>query len=241
MNIAVQDAEELNDDRGVFALGYRWVAVDPEAALDFVLKMPADNTLLLVALVDEWARRDPASAAQWATRLPEGARRTRVLPSLVAVWAESAPANALRFASSLPPGDAKNDAIASAVSGWARQDPRAVLDWARQSLQGAQQEQAYTQAVFAWSQRDAVAAAEWLRAMPDGRTWDSAASVLSGALVDRHPALAFSLAGNIADPGMRSQRIENVARRWLVADRVAAENALIDSDLPEAVVSRLIR
>jgi hypothetical protein len=238
---AVQNGEKLNDDRDVFALGYRWVAVDPEAALDFVLKMPADNTLLLVALVDEWTRRDPSSAAQWATQLPEGAQRAKVLPSMVAVWAESAPTNALRFATGLPAGEVRNDAVISAVSGWARQDPPAALDWARQSLQGVQQDQAYTQAVFAWSQRDAVAAAEWLRSMPDGRTWDSAASVLSGALVDRHPALALSLAGNIADPDLRSQRIENVAQRWLAADRAAAEEALIHSDLSAAAVSRLIR
>ena|SRR5688572_11996500 len=238
---AVRNGEELNDDRAVFALGYRWVAVDPEAALAFVLKMPADHTLLLVALVDEWTRHDPLSAAEWAARLPEGPQRTRVLPSLVAAWAENAPTTALQFANSLPPDDAKNDAILSAVSGWARQDPPAVLQWARQYLQGAQQEQAYTQALFAWSHLDAVAAAEWLRGMPDGRTWDSATSVLSGTLVDRYPALALSLAGNIADPGLREQRIENVARRWLAADRVAAEEALIRSDLPIGVVSRLLR
>ena len=88
---------------------------------------------------------------------------------------------------------------------------------------------------------DHVAAAEWLRLMPDGRTWDSATSVLSGSLVDRYPALALSLAGHIADPGLRDQRLENVARRWLVADRAAAQEALICSDLPIGVVSRLLR
>jgi hypothetical protein len=237
----MQDGEKRNDDRDVFALGYRWIAVDPEAALAFVLKMPGDNSLLLVALVAEWARHDPSSAARWTTQLPESPQRTRVLPSLVAAWAESDPTNALRFASGLPLDGVRNDAILSAVSGWARLDPPAVLDWARQSLQGTQQEQAYTQAIFAWSQRDPVGAAEWLRSMPDGRTWDSATRVLSGSLVDRYPALALSLAWNIADPDIRNQQIENVARRWLAADRVAAENALIDSDLPEAVVSRLVR
>jgi hypothetical protein len=95
--------------------------------------------------------------------------------------------------------------------------------------------------MFAWSQHNPVAAAEWLRSMPDGRTWDSAASVLSGSLVDRYPALALSLAGNIADPGLRDERIENVARRWLAADRAAAQEALICSDLPVGVVSRLLR
>lgn len=241
IKLTEQNGEKGNDDRRVFELGYRWVAVEPEAALAYVLNMPHDNTLLLVALVDEWTRRDPISAAMWASRLPEGLYRQRVLPSLVATWAESAPTDAVRFARDLPPGNPKDEAIIAAVSGWARQDPPAVLSWVRQFLQGKQQEQANIQAVFAWSQSDPVAAAEWLRSMPDGRTWDSATSVLSGSLVDRYPALALSLATDISDEDLRNQRIENIARRWLDADRASAENALIHSDLPAAFVSRLLR
>ena len=241
MKAALQNGEDLNDDRGAFELGYRWVAVEPEAALAFVLNLPFDHTLLLVALVDEWARRDPVSASTWAARLPEGPQRQRVLPSLVAAWSETAPADAARFASNLPPGDVKNEAIVAATSGWAQQDPRAVLTWAQQFLQGTQQEQIYTQAVFAWSRHDPVAAAGWLRSMPEGKAWDVSTSALSGALVERYPALALSLAENISDENLRHQRIENIARRWLEADRAAAEHALIHSDLPTAWVSRWLR
>jgi len=241
MQAAIQSEEERNDDRELFAIGYRWIATAPEAALDFVLNLPDDHTSLLVALVDEWTRRDPVSAAQWITRLPDGTRRTRVLPSMVAAWAESAPADALRFATSLPFDEVRKSAIVSAASGWAQQDPPAVLAWSRQALQGAEQEQVNTQAVFAWSQHDAVAVAEWLRQMPAGPAWDSVTNVLAGALVDRYPALALSLAGNIADPKLRDERIENVARRWLASDRAAAEEALIRSDLPVEAVSRLLR
>lgn len=238
---AVRNGEKLNDDREVFELGYRWMAVDPEAALDFVLAMPVDHTLLLVALVGEWARRDPASASTWAARLPEGARRERVLPSLVAVWAEMAPTDALRFASDLPPGKTKNEALFAAVSGWARQDPPAAIAWAGASLRGKEQQETFTQIVYAWGQRDPVSAAEWLRALPDGAAWDAATSTLCGVLVERYPALALSLAANISDHTLRAQRIENVAQRWLDQDRTAAEHALIQSDLPAEMVSRLLR
>lgn len=241
MTAAMQTGDELNDDRDVFELGYRWVAVAPEAALEFVLNLPFDHSLLLGALVDEWTRRDPTAAAAWATRLPEGAPRSRVLPSLTAVWAENAPAEATRFANSLPPGETRNEAIVAATSGWAQQDPPAALRWAQRSLQGTQQEHVYTNVVFTWGQRDPVAAAEWLRAMPDGKIWDSATSALSGALVERYPALALSLVTNIADQEMRNERIENIARRWLEADRATAETALIQSDLPAPLVSRLLR
>lgn len=241
LTLVLQQGDEINDDRAVFEIGYRWVTVDPAAALDFVQRLPFDNTLLLVALTNEWARHDPAAAAAWGARLPEGAGRARVLPSLVATWAENDPAGATRFASDLPLGQVRNDAVVAAISGWAQSDPSAALSWAHQCLAGAQQELACTHAVFAWSRRDPVSAAQWLRSMPDSRAWDAATSALSGAIVERYPALALSLAADISDRGMRNQRIENVARRWLAADRATAEDALIHSDLPVALVSRLLQ
>jgi hypothetical protein len=241
MNAAVQRGDELNQPGEVFDLGYRWVAIDPEAALDFVRRLPFDYTLLLVALTDEWARRDPLSAASWAVRLPEEAGRTRLLASLVAVWAESAPAEAARFAAGLTPDTVQTEALVSAISGWARQDPTAALAWAGQFPPGKLQEQLYTQAVFAWSHRDPVSATEWLRSMPDGKAWDAAASALCGVLAEHHPALALSLATDISDQNIRHQRIENVGRRWLEMDRATAEHALIHSDLPAAFVASLLR
>lgn len=241
MKLALQQGDELNDEREAFELGYRWVSVAPEAALDFVLSLPFDHTLLLVALANEWTRRDPASAGAWAARLPEGTYRTRALPSLVAVWAETAPVEATRFAIGLTPPAVQTEAIVSAVSGWARQDPLAALEWAGRLPPGKLQEQIYTQGAFTWGQRDPVSAAEWLRSMPDGQAWDATASALCGVLVERHPALALSLAADIADEEIRNRRIENVGRRWLAADRAAAEDALIHSDLPAAFVARLLR
>jgi hypothetical protein len=241
MHAALQHAEELTNQTEVFELGYRWVAVDPEAALRFVRNLPFDNTLLLVALTDEWTRRDPSAAAAWAIQLPEEAGRTRVLASLMAVWAEKAPVDATRFAIDLTPAAVQNEAIVSAVSGWARQDPRAALEWAGQLPSGKLQDQVYSQAAFTWGQQDPVSAAEWLRSKPDGRAWDAAASALCGALVEPHPALALSLASSISDEVVRNQRLENVGRRWLAADRAAAENALIQSDLPTAFVARLLQ
>lgn len=239
--LALQQGDESNDDRAMFEIGYRWVMINPAAALDFVRGLPSDHTRLLVALANEWARHDPSSAAAWAAALPEEARQARLLPGLVATWAENQPADATRFASELPPGQVRNDAITAAVSGWAQRDPPAALFWVHQCLNGAQQELACTQAVFTWSQRDPVAAAEWLRSMPDSRAWDAATSALSGAIVERYPALALSLAAGISDEAMRNQRIENVTRRWLEADRAAAECALLHSDLPASLVSRVLQ
>lgn len=227
MRAAMQRGDELNDEREVFELGYRWVATDPESALGFVQELPFDNTLLLVALGGEWARRDPLAAATWAARLPDSASRTRVLVSMVAVWAEAEPVEATRFAARLAPAAVQTEAIVSAISGWARLDPPAALEWAGQLAEGKLRDQIYTQAAFTWGQRDPVSAAEWVLSMPGGRAWDSAASALCGVLVERHPALALSLAAEISDHSLRRQRIENVGKRWLDSDRAAAEKALL--------------
>jgi hypothetical protein len=129
----------------------------------------------------------------------------------------------------------------TAISGWAQQDPRAALKWAHQFPPGVLREQLYTQTLFAWSQRDSASAAEWLLTMPNIPGRDAAASALSGSLVEHHPSLALALAQEIADETIRAERIENIGRRWLEADRTTAESALVDSDLPASTVARLLR
>jgi len=65
-------------------------------------------------------------------------------------------------------------------------------------------------------------------------------SISCGRFLSTTPC-ALSLAADISDPEIRSLRIENVARRWLQHEPAAAETALIHSDLPAALVSRLLR
>jgi hypothetical protein len=151
----------------------------------------------------------------------------RVIASVTAVWAENEPEHAARYAASLPVGSAQNEAVVSAISGWAGRDPEKAAEWAMQFKPGDLQDQAYTQVAFAWAQKDASAAAKWLLALPQGASRDMALSAFCGAMVERNPTIALSFCEEIEDANERGKRVANVVRRWLEADRSAAETELL--------------
>ena len=227
-------------ERMLLHLAPHWIERNPGQALAYAQSLPAEYSQLLTVLTSQWVARDPQAAAGWAVQLPEGPQRTTTISSLVAAWAQEAPVEALRFACSLPPGEAGNGAITSAVSGWANRDPLGAMQWVSQLPLETLRDEAITQAMAAWIRRDAASAAEWLAGMPEIPGRDAAVSCFSGSIVDRYPAVALIFAQTITSEPVRIERIENVARRWLAADEKGASAAIARSDLPRAMIMRLL-
>jgi hypothetical protein len=105
------------------------------------------------------------------------------------------------------------------------------LDKIAQMPAGPLQLEGYPQSLFAWSQTDAAAAAEWMQQLPEGAPRDAVVNSVSGGIARRFPAIAFTLAQSIGEPGLRDRQLEHVAREWLAIDAPAANAALAAAPL----------
>ncbi len=227
-------------EKALFHLSRQWIETRPDEAINHVLTLSTQSTLLLVTFANHWVEIDPQAASTWASSLPVGPRQTQVIASLTAAWAQQSPAEAAHYAATLSPGPAQREAIVSAVSGWTRLSPREAISWVSQFPAGPLKDEAYNQALSSWGQSDPASAAEWLVDQPEGTARDAAMSALSGEMASQYPAAAFEFAETIADERLRAQRLEWVARSWLSRDKAPAVEFLAQSNLPAEVVSRLL-
>lgn len=76
----------------VVALATMFAEEDGAGAADLALQLAADRqTIVLGAIVQRWARDEPAAAAKWIERIPPGPVQAAAAENLVATWARHAP------------------------------------------------------------------------------------------------------------------------------------------------------
>ncbi|CAN5380024.1 hypothetical protein BH23VER1_BH23VER1_19910 [soil metagenome] len=81
-------------------------------------------------VVAQFARADPAAAAEWLDTFPDGDARTYGVRNLLDTWARSDPAAAARYAQDLPPGSPEHQQAAVAMAERIlAHDPAGALAW----------------------------------------------------------------------------------------------------------------
>ena len=220
-------------------IGYAWAQDNPAQAAEFAHNLPPGQEQLAAIVINQWARRDWAAAADWTRTLPEGEFKEHAAVALAATIAQSDPQAAAEFSLRLPPGNGRDSAIISIVSAWATHEPAAAAEWVERFPAGRQRQYAIENVIYSWMDSDAVTAVNWLQRLPGGLDRDTALHAGAGRLVETHPDLAAQLALGIADEGLRHQQAERAARAWLAQDRAAASAWIQQSSLPSGVKQRL--
>jgi hypothetical protein len=82
-------------------------------------------------VISNMARNDPAYAAQWVDRFPEGKLKEQAQSSLISQWSHSDPAAAATWMSSIPAGDNRERIVQNFVNSVAYQDPKLAWTWAQ--------------------------------------------------------------------------------------------------------------
>ena len=228
----------------------QWAAADANHAVLWAQSLP-EGPVKTVALaqvgcqlrhdVGNWAESDPSAGAAWVNGLPEGDAKVGVIACLATIWAHQDPVAAANFVSTLPAGTAQNQAVAAVVTTWALTDPKQAAQWVGQIPESAARDQALQGLIGIWGGQDANGVAQWLQSLPQTPSRDVAISAFSGTVADRFPAIAFQWAETISDATLRSQQLENVAGIWLKQDPTAAQQNIVQSNLPQDIKSRLLK
>ena len=95
--------------------------------------------------------------------------------------------------------------------------------------------------INSWANSDPTAAAEWLKTFPEGKSRDQGLESYVDRLSYQQPEFAAAATALITDEKSRYQRVENLARQWLMRDSEVAQKWLNQVSLPADRKERLLK
>jgi hypothetical protein len=104
---------------------YNWISRDPNAALDWILKVddPSLREKLIAIGAQAYAATDPRLAADWLTSTVKSDETLNdAVVHVVDIWAAKTPTAAAQWVSALPAGPMRDAAIYTVVSQWLPSD-----------------------------------------------------------------------------------------------------------------------
>ncbi len=151
-----------------------------------------ERGMLINFVAGQWARFQPADAAEWIASLPPGAPRDQALANVTGSWAETNPAGAADYAVSLPAGPTRQTALRQAVASWLATDPDGARAWVIKT----NQHEDFDQAVQSIATDVNLAATE--------------------------PVRALKWAETIFDDALRAQSVSTILYNWFPRDPAGA-------------------
>lgn len=219
------------DDRMRKAVLENWSQRDPLPAMTAAVREMENsgNPELVRNTIEEWYKKDPAAAAQWAST-HEGTGSVVARAMVLERQAKEDPQAALQEYAALQQagGDARELArlTGSLADSLAKKDVSAAREWAQTLPEGDLRNRALHRVAEEWVKTDAPAASEWIRTLPSGELRDGAARELSGTLSRRDPVSAFEWARSIQNAKLREGALYGVMQSWREQDPDAAKAAL---------------
>jgi len=128
-----------------------------------ITSLPGGKTQedVLVGIVQRWTQKDPATAAAWVARFPEGALRSAAVENLVKLWV---PQNdAATWLDALPPGASRDSGLRAYAEQIAPAHPREAATWAAAIANPQMQAAQLERSIRAWKESDPSSATQWLR------------------------------------------------------------------------------
>ncbi|MDB6132709.1 MAG: hypothetical protein JWM59_952 [Verrucomicrobiales bacterium] len=116
------------------------------------------------AVVEHWAQRDPAAAAEWVDAAQPAWERTRLMDSLGYAWLQSDPAAAADWWLRRAPGP---DTLVKIINVWAQEDPNAAGTWLSRQPPGPQSDTARMTFARQVADLDPASALRWAETVTD--------------------------------------------------------------------------
>ena len=210
------DASEREDTIGVMA--YEAARSSPLAALVLATNLPTGSQRddIVRYATTQWAAQDPNAAAQWVGQMDASPLKDQMLADVATQMAESDPVAAAALAvQSVPTGKLQDDAVVGIVERWTQQNPTQAANWVAQFPSGNLQQDALANLISLWTAQNWQAPAQWLEKLPNGSLRDTAVEdfAVRAAIFDKSTALVW--AGEISDPNLRSQVINQLGQNQL--------------------------
>jgi hypothetical protein len=203
---------------------FRMAAYDDfQGALAVMQSLPKGRTkdLATKGISQGMDYKDPQAAMDMASGIGDTGIRTAAELVVVVGLARKDPDAAIQWMLSLPEGQTKDLALKSISQGMYN-NPQAA--WYLASVIGDEdiRNQAKRYVVWYWFLRDRPAASQWMQSLPVGQAKDFALNYISYQLTMSERQVAFNMASEIGDTGIRTEAMVFAALSWCDHDRAAA-------------------
>lgn len=142
--------DELRLSQDPATVADRWLPIIHSGDQQEIKKIERSIT----TLATQWTTVDPASAAAWVTKLPDGIARQSYLTYVVQTWSRIDPATMLPWLKELPTSREKDLAISNLVRSFSYTDPENSLVLAAQVEDQPTRESAYASALHRLLEKD---------------------------------------------------------------------------------------
>lgn len=183
---------------------------------------PASQDLQL-RLIRRWAGKEPAAAAQWIGRMPEGSMRQDAVGEVAIEWANQNLADAVGWAWQLPDDTERNKGLTAIAYEAARTDPMTSLDVALELPATPARDALVQHAALQWAARSPVAAAVWAGQIKDAALRERVMANVATAWSSSDPVAAAQFAVLLLAPGKtQDDAVIGIVQRWVQKDPEAA-------------------
>jgi hypothetical protein len=169
---ASQIGDQSFRERVLAGIATTWGETDPILAAGLALSSLSPGRQqndAVMGIVQRWVQKEPAAAAGWVAKFPEGELRQSAAEELVKLWADQNATEASDWLSEMAAGPTKDRAVTAYVGKIAIQQPQTAADWAGKIADETARAQALERVGEAWLLNDESAAREWIKqsALPD--------------------------------------------------------------------------
>jgi hypothetical protein len=217
-----------------------WARIDGQAAAKFSETLPFNRMWSMTGVGYNWAINNPEAAWQWSLTIADDeTRRSSLGGVLRSLATHSKLDDAASYAAQLT-GDDQVRAVRSLLIDSSDLDPDWTARWVATFPPGETRNQAVEKLVQHWSETDPFATAKWLAEQPQDTAFQAGARRMIPGMIKASPATAWDWAMILTDPAARQDRLETVAKSWLVSDAAAAREKIQNSGLAADQVSKLL-
>jgi hypothetical protein len=164
-----QSCAPVDRARATEAVIRGWSDRDPQAAAAVLLKIPTDGLeASFTAVASNFARQQPASAAQWVAALGDEGLRNRAIRTVMQTWGSRDAEATANYLARMDAGAFRDSAVEGMVQSISSLDPATAATWAA-SIQGAASRQNNLKRVVAqWRTKDRSGALTFVNSLKPG-------------------------------------------------------------------------
>jgi hypothetical protein len=169
--VVVQFGREYAGQEALRQVGKAWAQKDPEGGMRFAATLNSDSRKALASeLMSQWATKDLAAAAKFASAEQDPSFRASFAQGLVGIWGKSDAKGALAWSQENLLGNARTEAVSGIIKAAAEKDIVKAADLVADMEPGSAQNRACGAIFETWFKKggkEREAAFDWLAGLPD--------------------------------------------------------------------------
>jgi len=190
-----------------------------------------DRKQVVAALLFRWVELDPPAAIEQAKAFTSDIVRPSLWTELLTRWAEKDLTAALAWASTQPAGQRRREAVVCVAATLAKQDPAAAVKLLEPVVLNDAELTVLEKALGEWAARDFTAASAHALTVVNSRIQRAMFRALLESRSDTRLRETLDWVATLPDFGFRAETIPKLIKRWMGTDPMAALDYVVGLDL----------